>query len=91
MKHIFVTIFDFTSHIYNDDINLLMELKLEAHLNSLLAQLVELCSQLPGSSYSEVIDSLKAHGSAIDFSPFKQALANLESQSISRGESQIIE
>ena len=80
-------IFEIISHIYKDEINLLTELKLESHLNSLISQLVELCSQLPGNCYSAVIDSLKANGSVMDFAAYKRVLGNMESQSISRSES----
>ena len=75
------------SYIYKHEINFLMELKLESHLNSITSQLIELCSQLPGNNYLEVVDSLKAQESVIDFSPYKRALRILGSQSISRSES----
>jgi len=79
--------FALISYIYKHEINLLMELKLESHLNSIISQLIELCSQLPGNNYLEVVDSLKAQESVIDFSPYKRALSILGSQSISRSES----
>lgn len=75
------------SFIYQEEINLLMELKLEVHLNSLISQLVELCSQLPGNGFSEVMASLKVHGSAIDFTAYKRAKTGSDGGSFSRSES----
>lgn len=78
------------SYIYKHEINLLMDLKLESHLNSIICQLIELCSQLPGNGYVEVIDYLKVQESVIDFSAYKRALNRMESQSISRSGSNIV-
>jgi hypothetical protein len=82
--------FGLISNIYKHEIHLLMQLKLESHMNSLICQLIELCSQLPGNSYIEVVDFLKAQESVIDFASYKRALSNLESQSISRSESNAV-
>lgn len=78
------------SYIYKHEINLLMDLKLESHLNSIICQLIELCSQLPGNGYVEVINSLKVKESVIDFAAYKRALNNMESRSISRSESNTV-
>lgn len=63
--------------------NLWMSLKFEAHLNSLIAQLVELCEQLPEKAFFEISESLKLKGSMIDLTAYKQSLAQLEKQSMS--------
>ena len=62
--------------------NLWMGLKFEAHLNSLIVQLVELCSQLPEKTFVEISDALILNGSMIDLIAFKQSLLQFERQSM---------
>ena len=62
--------------------NLWMGLKFEAHLNSLIVQLVELCSQLPEKTFVEISDALILNGSMIDLIAFKQSLLQFERQSL---------
>lgn len=83
--------FGLISYIYKQEINFLMELKIESHFNSIISQLIELCSQLPGNNYLEVLDSLRTQESVIDFSLYKRALSISESQSISRSGSNAVE
>ena len=59
-----------------------MGLKFEAHLNSLIVQLVELCSQLPEKTFVEISDALILNGSMIDLIAFKQSLLQFERQSL---------
>ena len=70
--------------LYNDELSFWMELKLEIHLNSITAQLVELCHQLPGTSCSDVIETINAQNLRIDFSAYKRTLELTESQSNSK-------
>ena len=62
--------------------NLWMGLKFEAHLNSLIVQLAELCSQLPEKTFVEISDALILNGSMIDLIAFKQSLLQFERQSL---------
>ena len=89
MKLIFINIFDLLSCIYKDELHFWMELKFEAHLNSLLAQSIELCLQLQEQEFSEVLDTLKSQGHTIDFCSYRCALGRLETQSISKNGSDI--
>ena len=69
--------------MYEEEINLWMGLKFEAHLNSLIAQLVELCAQLPDKTFFEISEDLISKGSMINPIAYKQSLVQLEKQSMS--------
>ena len=74
-------LFELICYIHKHEINFLTNLKLESHLNSLICQLIELCSQLPEN------DSLNSYDSILDFTAYRRALNDLEFQSNSRCES----
>lgn len=82
LKIIFISLLELISSIYKDEFVFWTELKFEVHLNSLLAQLVELCSQLPENEFSEVIETVRNQSHVADISIFKSALVNLENRSI---------
>ena len=82
-KIIFLRTFNVMSTLYNEEMSLWMELKLKAHINSLISQLVELCSQLPERDFYEISDKLKAKGSGIDLVVYKMALLRTESKTLS--------
>lgn len=70
----FIQLFSVITILYNEEMNLWRGLKLEAHLNSLMAQLVELCSQLSEKTFLEISQTLIAKGSSIDLITYKQSL-----------------
>lgn len=67
-------IFDILSDFYRRERKFIMELRLDVHINSLIAHLVELSSQLPGNLYTEIFQEVKSHGSTINFLSFQKAL-----------------
>lgn len=61
-----------------------MELKIEAHLNSLIGQTLALCSHLPENQFYDVIESLNIKESILNFSAYKKSLDREESNSLSQ-------
>lgn len=84
LKIIFISLFGLILSIYKDESAFWTELKFEAHLNSLLTQLIELSSQLPENDHSEVIQATKKQNIHFDPALYKTALENLEYCSISK-------
>lgn len=71
--------------------NLWLELKFEAHLDSLLAQLAELCSQLPENIMAEIEESINCQEFDLDLLSYRTALAKLESETLSKNGSNVNE
>lgn len=74
-KSVFFQLFSVITLLHTEERNLWRLLKIEAHLNSLIAQLVELCSQLSEKMFLEISLALIAKGSTIDLMIYKQSLS----------------
>lgn len=86
---IFIRSFSVIITLNKEEANLWLELKFEAHINSMITQLVELCSQLPENVFYEITDAVKSQDSSIDLFIYKMALTRLEYKSVSKNGSEI--
>ena len=70
MKEIIYKLIELILKMFKAEHLIWEELKLEAHINSMLVQLLELASQLSDAEYNEIITNLHSQDDEIDLTAY---------------------